>query len=108
MKSECVSNDSSVNSAKVDLAAAQSAVDQLHTRFISGLSTNSNWNDANSIVEQKKALWVEAKSKLDAANELLSQDESDKRQEYNAEMAQWNAEHSQPDQAQGYGQVHNK
>jgi hypothetical protein len=106
MKSDSISNDPQVKSLKKDLSSAQSAVDQLHDKFIHSLSDNSDWNEANSIVDQMKGLWVEAQSKQVAAEELLSQDESAKQQLYGEEMARWSAENSRTPAAQGYGNVH--
>jgi hypothetical protein len=102
MKSDAAANDPQVKSAKADLASAQSTVDLLHAKFISTLSDDSDWNEANSIVVQKKELWVEAQSKQQAAEQLLSQNESANRQLYNEEMARWSAKQPAP-QPQGYG-----
>jgi hypothetical protein len=105
MKTDATANDPQVKSAKADLATSQAMVDQLHAKFINSLSDDSDWNEANSIVDQKKGLWVEAQGRQQAAEQLLSQNESANRQLYNQEMAQWSAAQPAP-QPQGYGSTH--
>jgi hypothetical protein len=102
LKNDCISNDLDVVAEKAKVAAAQSVADQLHADFISGLSNNADWNNANTAVDDRKSLWVEAKTKLDAATELLDQDKAAKQQIYNGEMQQYADEqnHEARDRAQ--------
>jgi len=110
LKNDCINNDPDVAAAKAKVSAAQSVVDQLHSDFISSLSSNAEWNNANTAVDDKKSLWVEAKTKLDAAAELLDQDKSAKQQIYNGEMQQYTDEqnHEAQDRARLAQQQNNQ
>ena len=102
IKIDAVTNSAAVQSAKADLATAQASVDKLHADFVSTLSSDAEWNTANSVVDERKSTWVEERAKLTAAQEILSQDIARKRQVYDEELARWNANQPGP-HAQGVG-----
>ncbi|MGD0388743.1 MAG: hypothetical protein ABSC42_07295 [Tepidisphaeraceae bacterium] len=108
VKDDVVNNNAVVISARADMAAAQSAVDKLRSEFLGTLSSNADWNSANQVTSDKKENWVAARAKSEAADQSLRQDEDAKEQEYNGEVAQWNADHPQYQHAQHYEQIQGK